>query len=203
MRRTARSSARSSPLVARRGRRPGSSCTARTRRRAARASGRSSPSRGSRCGRRRPRRRTGCRGAGRRAPACAARRSTARRCRRCGRGRCRRGGGTRRELVAEGVDGHLHERGAAARRRPCPCVGEPGEVAAGLEARRLPELRVQRRQLLDDVAAARRDVVVLRVREPARRSRRDLRAPSRSGRRRCRRTRRSGTRTGISGARSR
>ena len=70
-------------LVRARGPRSGSSCTARTRRRACRARGRSPPSRGSRCGRRRRRRRRGCRGAGRRARACARPRGPQRaRCRR-------------------------------------------------------------------------------------------------------------------------
>ena len=95
---------------------------ARTRRRAARASDRSSPSRGSRCGRRSA-------VSTKRLPRCGIavhERARTRvpqraRCRRCGRGRCRRGGGTPSGSWSPSVvDRHLHERRAAARRRPCP-----------------------------------------------------------------------------------
>ena len=63
---------------------------------------------------------------------------------------------------------------------PVPLRREPREVAVVVEARRLPEPRVQRGHLLDDVARPPRDVVVLRDAGTGTRSRRGLRAPSRS-----------------------
>ena len=70
------------------------------------------------------------------------------------------------ELVAECLDGHGHELRAAARVAGA-LVRHPVEVAPVGEARRLPVLRVQARQLLDDVERAERNVVVGRLREPA------------------------------------
>ncbi len=70
------------------------------------------------------------------------------------------------ELVGEVVDRHLHHRRAtvaaarAARR-------EPGKVAARREPARVPELAVQYRELLDDVAGAGLHVCVVTRREPA------------------------------------
>ncbi len=70
------------------------------------------------------------------------------------------------QLTADLVDRHLHELGAAAGRAGA-LRGQPVEVAARVETGRLPEVRVQRRQVLDDVAGAPGDVVVLGMREPA------------------------------------
>ena len=64
-----------------------------------------------------------------------------------------------RQAISECVRGNAHERctPVAASRS---FVRQPSEVAVGLEPRRFPEARMQRRELLDDVACAVFDVVV-------------------------------------------
>ena len=141
------------------------SCTSRRRRRASPAPGRPRPSRGNRCDRR-TRRRRGSRCARRRARACPA---PAPNSSMMSSARVQVELGERVErlvhLVAERVDGSLDVRDGAtdahAARR------DPREITVGCEPLRLPERRVQERQLLDDVARTRRDVGVARTGEPA------------------------------------
>ena len=68
-------------------------------------------------------------------------------------------------LVAEHVDRSWDERSAAADAHTAFC--DPLEVAARREALRLPERRVQDRELLDDVARPSLDVGVVGTGEPA------------------------------------
>ena len=136
--------------------------------------------------RRRRRRRRGCRGADRRARACTRPRgSTAQRCRRCARRRCRRGDGTPRAAGRPRLSTAICTNVAPPSPRRRALRRDPREVAAGLEARATPSTARAARASCSTMSAMRGcDVVVLRVREAAARSRRGLRAPSRSGRRR-------------------
>ena len=70
------------------------------------------------------------------------------------------------ELIAESLDGLLDELPAAAT-TACAAFGEPIEILARRETRRIPVRRVEKGELLDDVARPTRDVGVVRTREPA------------------------------------